>query len=272
MRLTVVGCSGSVPGPGSPASCYLLEADDAAGRTWRAVLDLGSGASGPLQRHLPGGDLTAVDAVLLSHLHADHCLDATALYVALKHGPAAHHGHPAAPVPLWAPAGAPERLARAYDLPEDGPGMTGQLAFGAWADREPVRVGPLVVEPVLVNHPVEAYGLRITGPSERGGADGGSTAVLAYTGDTDDCPALDDLGRDADLLLVEASVLDAVVIEPGVHLSGVRAGAVAQRCGARRALVTHVPPWTDAEAVLAEVRAGYAGPAELARPGAVTHL
>jgi hypothetical protein len=30
MRLTVVGCSGSMPGPDSPASCYLLEADDLA--------------------------------------------------------------------------------------------------------------------------------------------------------------------------------------------------------------------------------------------------
>jgi ribonuclease BN (tRNA processing enzyme) len=27
MRLTVVGCSGSMPGPHSAASCYLLEAD-----------------------------------------------------------------------------------------------------------------------------------------------------------------------------------------------------------------------------------------------------
>ena len=27
MRLTTVGCSGSMPGPHSPASCYLLEAD-----------------------------------------------------------------------------------------------------------------------------------------------------------------------------------------------------------------------------------------------------
>ena len=47
MRLVVVGCSGSVPGPDSPASCYLLEADDDSGRTWRVVLDLGSGAGFP---------------------------------------------------------------------------------------------------------------------------------------------------------------------------------------------------------------------------------
>jgi len=266
----VVGCSGSVPGPDSPASCYLLEAEDPSdGRTWRVVLDLGSGAAGPLQRHLPGGDLTTLDGVLLSHLHADHCLDTTGLYVALKHGPAAHRGEPVPPIPLWAPADAPGRLARAYDLPEDGPGMTEQYAFGAWVDRQPVQVGPFTVEPVLVEHPVEAYGLRVTGPGERGD---GSRAVLAYTGDTDDCPALDHLSRDADLLLTEATFTDGVTAQRGVHLSGTRAGAAAARAGARSVLVTHLPPWADAPGVLAEVRAAYGGPAELARPGAVHHL
>src|SRR5439155_7662213 len=68
VKLTVVGCSGSFPGPDGPASCYLLEQDGV-----RVLLDLGSGALGSLSRHV---DLDAVDAVVLSHLHADHCLDA----------------------------------------------------------------------------------------------------------------------------------------------------------------------------------------------------
>ena len=67
MRLTVVGCSGSFPGPESAASCYLLEADG-----FRLVVDMGNGSLGALQRHAP---LFGVDAVLLSHLHADHCVD-----------------------------------------------------------------------------------------------------------------------------------------------------------------------------------------------------
>src|SRR5439155_26384399 len=67
MRLTVVGCSGSMPGPHSPASCYLLEAEG-----FRLVVDLGNGAVGGLQRY---SSLNRVDAVALSHLHADHCLD-----------------------------------------------------------------------------------------------------------------------------------------------------------------------------------------------------
>ena len=62
VRLTVIGCSGSFAGPDSAACCYLLEADDADGRTWRILLDLGSGALGALQRYV---DPIDVDAVLL---------------------------------------------------------------------------------------------------------------------------------------------------------------------------------------------------------------
>src|SRR4051794_34303258 len=65
MRLTVIGTSGSYPGPDSSASCYLLE-EEHLGRTWRILLDLGNGALGSLQRY---ADASLVDAVFLSHLH-----------------------------------------------------------------------------------------------------------------------------------------------------------------------------------------------------------
>ncbi|SDQ07454.1 MBL fold metallo-hydrolase [Quadrisphaera sp. DSM 44207] len=261
MRLTVVGCSGSVPGPGSPASCYLVEAEDDAGRTWRVVLDLGSGAYGPLQRHV---EPTGLDAVLLSHLHADHCLDATALYVALKYGPAGRRDTP--PVAVWAPSGAPRRLARAYDLTDERP-LARVLAFSAWRQHDPVRIGPLTVVPHRMNHPVETYGLRVTGPAEQG--QGGGERVLAYTGDTDTCPALLELGRDADLLLSEASLLEEWDEPRDLHLTGRRAGRAGAEAGARRLVLTHLPPWTPPGAVQAEARAEYPGPLELAAPGAV---
>jgi ribonuclease BN (tRNA processing enzyme) len=67
MRVTVVGCAGSFPGPDSPASCYLLEAEG-----FRLVIDLGNGALGVLQRY---AGLFSIDAICVSHLHADHCVD-----------------------------------------------------------------------------------------------------------------------------------------------------------------------------------------------------
>ena len=145
MKLTVIGCSGSYPGPDSPASCYLLEQEHE-GRTWRVLMDLGSGAFGVLQRYV---DPLSIDAVLLSHLHADHCLDVCGLYVMLKHAPDVRPGRV---MPVGGPSDTAGRLARAYDLPP--PGMEPHVAASTWDDGKPVQIGPLTVTPYAVSHPV----------------------------------------------------------------------------------------------------------------------
>ena len=250
MRLTIVGCSGSYPGPDSPASCYLLEAehDDGTGsRTWRVLLDLGSGALGALHRY---ADPLSVDAVLLSHLHADHCLDLAGFYVLRKY-------HPAGPQPrirVWGPVGTADRMARAYDLPTD-PGMTAEFDFREW--QGPIQVGPFAVEPVPVDHPVPAYGLRVA-------ADG---ATLGYSGDTGPCPGFDAVAKTADLLLAEASFRSGDDNPPQLHLTGAECGEAATRGRSRRLVLTHVPPWHDPRVALAEARTTYDGPVVLARAG-----
>jgi ribonuclease BN (tRNA processing enzyme) len=252
VRLTVVGCSGSYPGPHSPASCYLLEADDATGRTWRMLLDLGSGALGALQRYV---DPLAIDAVLLSHLHADHCLDLAGYYVLRKYHPSGRQP----PIPVWGPAGTADRMARAYDLPTD-PGMHHEFDFHEWDG--PVEIGPFVVEAIPVAHPVPAFGLRV----DAGGA------TLGYSGDTGPCPALEDVARGTDLFLAEASFRSVDDNPPDLHLTGADGGVAAARAGAKRLVLTHVPPWFDPEVALAEAVATYDGPVELARAGATYEL
>lgn len=244
MRLTVVGCSGSYPGPESPASCYLLEADDADGRTWRILLDLGSGALGALQQH---ADPLSVDAVFLSHLHPDHCLDLCGYYVLRRY----HPSGPQPRIPVWGPDGTAERLAEAYGLPLD-PGMTGEFDFRVHGDA--VTLGPFTVEARPVEHPVPAYGMRVTA--------GGR--VLVYTGDTAPCDALHTLAAGADLLLAEASFREADDNPPGIHLTGRDAGEVAARAGVDLLVLTHVPPWHEADEALEEARATYPGEIALA--------
>jgi ribonuclease BN (tRNA processing enzyme) len=252
VRLTIIGCSGSFPGPESPASCYLVEADDDAGRTWRVLLDLGNGALGPLQRIV---DLEDLDALLISHLHPDHFMDACGLYVARRY----HPDGPVGPVlPVHGPSGLAKRLVEAYG--EDAvEGLGETYTVAEWTDGRPVTVGPLTVTPRLVVHPVEAYGLRV---EHRG-------RVLAYSGDTDACPALEELAKEADLLLAEASFQEDRDEIRGVHLTGRRAGETAAAAGARRLVLTHIPVWTDTDVVLAEARSAYGGPVEAARQGTV---
>lgn len=253
MRVTVVGCAGSFPGPDSSASCYLIEQEtvDDLGETriWRIVVDMGSGSFGPLQQYV---DPLSIDAVFLSHLHADHCLDMTGFWVMRKFHPTGHQPR----IPVWGPADTPGRLARGYDLAED-PGMSEEFDFRPHGGV--VELGPFRVESALVEHPVDAYALRITA---------GGTSV-AYSGDTGPCQALDDLAAGADLYLCEASFREGRPNPPQLHLTGSECGASATAAGVGRLVVTHVPPWHDPKVALEEARTTWDGPIELAVPGAV---
>jgi ribonuclease BN (tRNA processing enzyme) len=255
MRLTIVGCSGSFPGPRSPASCYLVQAEHE-GRIWNLVLDLGNGALGALQRHI---DPMAIDAVVLSHLHPDHCLDLCGLYVMQKHSPDAG---PHNTIPVYGPRGTGERMARAYDLTPPH-GMDSEFDFRELADRETVRIGPFTLMPHLVNHLVEAYGIRVE-------ADG---KVLAYTGDTDTCDALKALCHNAALVLADSAFIDGRDDAQGIHMSGSRAARAAiDAGGVQRLMLTHLPPWNDPAVCRAQAGAVWPGLVELAEADAVHEL
>ncbi|GAA0978388.1 MBL fold metallo-hydrolase [Acrocarpospora macrocephala] len=249
MRLTIVGCSGSFPGPDSPASCYLFEAEG-----FRLVVDLGNGALGALQRHI---GLHDVDAICLSHLHADHCLDLCAYHVVRTYSP----GGPFPRIPVYAPADAPRRLNRAYGMPDE-PTLESAFDFHALTpDRR--QIGPFEVTTALMNHPVETYGFRISY--------GGHS--VAYSGDTGECADLVRLARDADVLLCEASFLDLPDLTPDLHLNGRQAAEHAAKAGVDRLVLTHLVPWYDPDRILSEAAtAGFTGRLELARSGAVYDL
>lgn len=251
VTVTVVGCSGSYPGPDSPASCYLVQATDAL-RTWSLVLDMGNGALGTLQRYV---DPLKVDAVLLSHLHADHCVDMTSYYVLRKYHPSGTQPR----IPVWGPKGTAKRLAKAYDLPRK-PGMREEFSFRVYA--KPISLGPFTIEPFEVDHPVPAYGLRVSAFGK----------VLAYSGDTGPTDALFEIAADADLFLCEASFRECDDNPPSLHLTGKEAGEIATRSRAKRLVVTHVPPWHDAQEILAEAKDAYDGPLQLAAQGDVYEL
>jgi ribonuclease BN (tRNA processing enzyme) len=125
-----------------------------------------------------------------------------------------------------------------------------------------VEVGPFRVETTPVVHPVDAFALRIT-------ADGRS---VAYSGDTGACESLDRLAAGADLFLCEASFRDGEANPPDLHMTGSECGTSAGRAGVGRLVLTHVPPWHDAEDALAEARTTWDGPLELAVAGAVYDL
>lgn len=251
-ELVVVGCSGSGPGPDSAASAYLVRAT-VDGRTTTVLLDLGSGAFGPLLRHV---DPREVDAIVLSHLHADHCLDLSAWDVAATYSTTA----PWSPVPTYAPAGAYGRIARATEV-DDPREARLERSF----DFRPLRVdrtttiGCFSMTVARVAHPVESYAVRLDGP--RG--------ALVYSGDTGPTGALDELARGARLLLAEASFPDRAGLPVDLHLSGRQAGECAAVARVETLVLTHVPAWEDPRARLAEATACFGGRIVLAEAGLV---
>jgi ribonuclease BN (tRNA processing enzyme) len=242
MRVTVVGCAGSFPRADSAASCYLLEAEG-----FRLVIDLGNGAVGALQRY---AELDRIDAVALSHLHGDHCLDLGAYAVARRYRP----DGPLPPIPVYGPQGTAERLAPAFGLVADE--LTGRFTF-CEIDAGRLDIGPFAITTAYMNHPVETFGFRI----EHDGW------TVAYSADTGESEALVRLADHADVLLCEASFLDDPGNRPNVHLSARQAGQHAAKADVGELVLTHLVAWNDPERSRAEAASAYDGPLSLATPG-----
>jgi ribonuclease BN (tRNA processing enzyme) len=247
MKLTVVGCSGSFPSAESACSSYLVEADG-----FRLLLDMGNGALGELQRHVGLYDL---DAIFLSHLHADHCIDMCAYFVARYYR---QEGGRCGALPVYGPEGTEQRLTTAYADTPSASSMSEVFDFHTLKSGS-FEIGPFAVRTEKVAHPVEAYGIRV----EHGGK------IMTYSGDTGVCEPLHELADGADLFLCEASFTYGKEDIPGLHLNGREAGAHAQRANVGRLVLTHIPPWTDAEQNLADARLVYDGPTQVALAGAV---
>lgn len=248
MKLSVLGCAGSFPGPDSPCSSYLLEAEG-----FRLLLDFGTGALGALQRHPVG--LHGIDAILLSHLHCDHILDVCSYVIVRRYDPSARH----LPIPVYGPPGTAKRLL-AIDGPGDGLSFLDDVYEINEISPGKLTIGPFIVTMARVNHPGDAFGMRIEN----------SGHVIAYSGDTGECDSLAGLAEGADVFLCEASYLERKPHPADLHLTARQAGEYASTANVKRLILTHlVTAWNDPDETLAEACAAFSGPCELAAPGAV---
>ncbi|WP_020500694.1 MBL fold metallo-hydrolase [Sciscionella marina] len=240
MKLTVLGGAGAWPGAEQPCSGYLLEH-----QRYRLLLDPGYGSFAALQRYLAAGEL---DAVAVTHGHPDHCADLNPLLRAR-----ALEGEP--PLPVHAPRDALDRVLALDQVAA----VRSACRVHELRAREPVRIGPFEVLPVLLPHHVPNLGLRVTGGDR-----------LAYTGDTGPSAAITELAADADVLLAEATYPESVPEEDAAYLSSARqAGEYAREAGVGELLLTHLWPGTDPARAIAAARGAFSGPIRVAGPGLV---
>ena len=242
MRLTVIGGTGGYPGRGEPCGGYLVEADG-----FTLLIDPGYGVALSLTR----GDAPRFDAVLVSHAHPDHCADLNPILRAR-----AWADDPLPPLPVYAPAGALEAVL-ALDRAEV---VAGSYVVSDVDPGSALAIGPFAVRTALLPHPRPNLGLRLTAGDRS----------LVYTGDCGPSEALVELGRDADLLLAEASYAEVVPDEiVGALSSAVDVGGEAAAADVRQLVLTHLMPRTDGTAAIAAAARSYSGPISVARPGVV---
>jgi ribonuclease BN (tRNA processing enzyme) len=225
MRLTVLGCSGSFPGPASACSGYLVQSETA--NVW---IDAGSGTLANLQRHIP---LERVDALVLSHEHPDHWADLEGFHVANAYA-IERFG-----VPIYAPTSLRDFLYQwnrpAFEWHDIADGQTRDVAGMQFTFSR-------------TDHGPETLAMRI----ESGGT------VLGYSADTGPGWHLSKLGEGVDVALCEATFL-AEQEGTTQHLSARQAAVQANEAGITRLFLTHFWPFNDREATRKEAEAVFEG-------------
>jgi ribonuclease BN (tRNA processing enzyme) len=221
MKLTVLGSSNSIPRPSRACSGYLVEG---AGRA--VIADFGTGAFANLQPYLAAEQL---DAVIISHMHADHFLDVIPLRYALKYGPRSH----ARKVGLWLPPGGEEMLRKMVGafVPESSHDFLGEVFEVKTYDASvPLRIGDLTMRFAPTTHYISTFAVRF----EAAGVS------VTYSADTAPDDAVADLARGTDLFLCEATLPSGEGdSDPRGHASAREAGEMAQRAGVKRLVLTH---------------------------------
>jgi ribonuclease BN (tRNA processing enzyme) len=259
LRITVLGKSPSWQDAGGACSGYLIETDGT-----KVLLDCGNGVFGKLRERV---DYTEIDAVMLSHLHADHFLDLVpysyALIYAPKQQPVPVHiwdgtDNPARPR-LIAPPNAVETFRRVVGAWGSDDLIESAFQIEEYAAGDEVSVGDVTAKFHPVPHFVETFAVRISSP--------GSGDVV-YSADTRPGEEVIEAARDADLLIIEATLPRPERTGVRGHLTPEEAGEHAKRAGAKRVVITHISDELGDEWAREEAQRGFGGVVELAREGA----
>src|ERR687895_1112594 len=260
MRLTVLGKSPSWQDAGGACSGYLIEEGDTA-----LLVDCGNGVFAKLRERI---DYVDVDAVVLSHLHADHFLDLVPYAYALTYAPRQQP----VPVPPWPGTDKP---ARPRLIAPPGARETFQRVVGAWGNEdliekafdlreydesEELKLGPVSVSFQGVPHFTDTYAMRLSSSNGAG--------KIIYGADCSPTDALTEFASGSDLMLIEATLPRPERTGERGHLTPREAGEHGRAAGVRRLVLTHISDELDSEWAREEAASAFQGPVEVARQGA----
>lgn len=261
MRLTVLGKSPSWQDADGACSGYLVEDGDTS-----VLLDCGNGVFSKLRLYR---DYIAVDAVVISHLHADHFLDLVPYSYALTYAPRRQ------PVPIqrWpgienppkprliCPPGSREAFKRVVGTWGNDDLIENAFELEEYTAKDTPEIGGLKLHFTQVPHFTETFAIAFE--SSNGGG------RLAYGADSSPNDDVVECARGADLLLMEATLPRPERSGMRGHLTPREAGEHAKAAGVKRVVLTHISDELDMLWARREAEEGFGGPVHLAYEGAV---
>jgi ribonuclease BN (tRNA processing enzyme) len=258
VRLTVLGKSPSWQDAGGACSGFLVQEGDV-----DLLLDCGNGVFGKLRERI---DYTDLDAAIVSHLHADHFLDlipyAYALIYAPKQQPVAVHTWPGTDSParprLIAPPGATETFRRVVGAWGNEDLIETAFELEEYSAGDTIEIGSMKASFHPVPHFIDTFAINVSA----------GEAKVTYGADSRPGEELVEIARDADLLLVEATLPRPERTGIRGHMTPEEAGRHARQAGARRVVITHISDELGDEWAREEAERGFGAPVEVARGGA----
>lgn len=239
MELTVIGYWGAFPARNEATSGYLLRHKGSA-----VLLDCGSGVLSQLQNEI---ELEQLDAVFITHTHADHFADAYALEFATL--VLTQIGKRTRPLDMYVYGEELEKLQFAY--PE-------HVRVHSINPGQEVKVGEVMFAFQETIHEVPCCAIKATSPEG---------TSLVYSGDTGFFQSFIEFAANADLLILESSFYEVQKGMMSGHLTAGEAGEVAHLAGARHLILTHLPHYGEHQQLKLEAGGRYKGPIQLAHSG-----
>ena len=242
MRVTILGAGTAIPAKDhSPAGLYV----EAGGE--HLLFDAGPGT---LQRlRAAGVSIFELDRVFLTHYHLDHCLDFASLLFALRI-PSPERLKPLA---VYGPPGLKQLYRR---LNSAFRGWLAPRTYPLWLKElkeTTLKFRGAAVTSRWMRHSTQALGYRLEAGGKR----------VAYSGDTDVCDHIIELGRNAHLLILECSTTDER--KTAGHLTPSECGRIADAANCRHLVLTHFYPVFKGYDIRKRVRRSFGGRVSLAR-------
>ena len=261
MRLTVLGKSPSWQDAGGACSGYLIEEEGTS-----VLVDCGNGVFSKLRERI---DYIDLDAVVISHLHADHFLDLVPYSYALTYAPRQQP----VPVDRWPGTDSPARPE--LHVPP-GAKQVFRRVVGSWGNEDlienafelreydpsnEIEIGPIRVKFQPVPHFTETFAMSISSSNGSG--------RIVYGADSSPTEALREFAHDADLILLEATLPRPERTGMRGHLTPGEAGDCAKGAAAKRLVLVHISDELDANWARDQASEVFGGPVEVAAEGAV---